>query len=116
MKLFEIYHNLRRWYVLRKFGPKQRKYKDFWTNEEVRSAFRDAWICTGDTRHLIDYLELRLPQDNRYFEKQFRLFVITSVFRRYDEQRSLCVDFYRELRSIEDQKRRHEELIKKYFG
>lgn len=87
-----------------------------WNEERQRKAFLEAYVDTGDTRCLIDYFQLRRPQDYRYFEKAFRQALMESVFRQYDEVRYMLVDYWYQIMVLEEQNERQELLLKKYFG
>lgn len=88
----------------------------WWDEEKQRKAFLEAYVETGDTRCLIDYFQLRAPQDYRYFEKAFREGLMMSVFRQYDEVRKMLVEYWYDILVLEEQNERQELLLKKYFG
>lgn len=88
----------------------------WWTEERQRKAFLEAYVETGDTRCLIDYFQLRRPQDYRYFEKAFRRGLVETVFRRYDEVRRVLIDYWEGMLELEGQNEIYDELLKKYFG
>ena len=71
--------------IFKKYGPLESW--QLWNEDRQRKAFLEAYVETGDTRCLIDYFQLRKPQDYRYFEKAFREALMMSVFRQYDEVR-----------------------------
>lgn len=110
-------HAYRRKLIFKKFGPSTDGGRDWFllTPEEQRKAFCEAYVMTGDTRCLIDYFELRKPMDNRYFEKAFRQALVQTVFRRYDEVRYVLVDYWHDILVMEEDKERHEMMLKKYF-
>lgn len=87
-----------------------------WDEKLQRKAFLEAYVETGDTRCLIDYFQLRKPQDYRYFEKAFREALMMSVFRRYDEVRHMLIEYWYDILVLEKQNQRQELLLKKYFG
>ncbi len=108
----------RRKLIFKEFGPSTDGGRDWFllTPEEQRKAFCEAYVETGDTRCLIDYFKLRNPQDNRYFEKAFRQGLVQTVFRRYDEVRYVLIDYWYQILVLEEDKQRHEMMLKKYFG
>lgn len=87
-----------------------------WTEERQREAFLEAYVETGDIRCLIDYFQLRRPQDYRYFEKAFRRGLVETVFRRYDEVRYVLVDYWHGIVKLSEQNEIYDELLKKHFG
>ena len=82
-------HEIRVKRIFKKYGPSPELGGNWrlMSDDSQRKAFLDAYIDTGDTRCLIDYFQLRNPQDYRYFEKAFRKALTTSVFRQYDNVR-----------------------------
>lgn len=111
-------HEIRVKRIFKKYGP-SRELGGNWflmTPELQRKAFLDAYIDTGDTRCLIDYFELRKPQDYRYFEKAFRKALTTSVFRQYDNVRYMLIEFWHDILCMEEQKDYQDAMLKKYFG
>ena len=111
-------HSVRIRRIFRKYGPSSElgHNPNDLSEEQQRKAFLEAYVETGDTRCLIDYFQLRKPQDYRYFEKAFREALMMSVFRRYDEVRYMLVEFWHDILVLENQNERQEMLIKKYFG
>ena len=111
-------HSVRIRRIFRKYGPSPELGHNPYdlSEEQQRKAFLEAYVETGDTRCLIDYFQLRRPQDYRYFEKAFREALMMSVFRRYDEVRYMLVEFWHDILVLEKQNERQELLLKKYFG
>ena len=80
-------HSVRIKRIFRKYGPSPElgHNPNDLSDEQQRKAFLEAYVETGDTRCLIDYFQLRKPQDYRYFEKAFREALVMS-----DKSLGLC--------------------------
>lgn len=111
-------HSIRIRRIFKKYGPPQELGFDyrFLTEEQQRKAFCEAFVETGDIRCLIDYFQLRQPQDYRYFEKAFRQGLVQTVFRRYDDVRYALIDYWYGIVKMSEQNEIYDELLKKYFG
>lgn len=111
-------HSVRIRRIFRKYGPSPElgHNPNDLSEEQQRKAFLTAYVETGDTRCLIDYFQLRKPQDYRYFEKAFRRALTETVFRRYDEVRYILIDYWYQIVKLSDQCEEYDRMLERFFG